>query len=265
MKINNYYQKTAKYSLWIGGFLCTAGIILFAVNLFNIVKEDLNGTLISIFMMSATLITVGIINRNRSIEVIVEESEHQSEYHKENEFIMMKMTSSLFHIAFYTPSGYMTHEMKGFKMNWIHWLIPKSIQTFMKKEWIIADHSGYKLGYVSQSYGLYPPVKIYDGERNLIGEIRESKSLVGIKGSILDQEGNSLSDFDLGSLLYDYKLHSLDHTFWCHYREGWLQLEWGKRFKDVNQDTLVISPNLPDNKKLIVHAFAGYMLYRKSS
>ncbi|MFD6442166.1 hypothetical protein ACFWDG_20765, partial [Peribacillus sp. NPDC060186] len=98
----------------------------------------------------------------------------------------------------------------------------------------------------------------------LIGFYQENKSLVKINGMIYKYDGTEWMPVQTPGSLSSFEIKTKEGEKIVSYQEGWMPLEWGKRFK-TNTPILTFSSNVEENPKIIIFGFCAATLNHRSN
>ncbi|WP_175991464.1 hypothetical protein [Bacillus sp. Marseille-Q1617] len=93
----------------------------------------------------------------------------------------------------------------------------------------------------------------------------EFKSMVNITGVLKDLRGETLLDVKSSGFTGEFTLHDSKGRLWARFRYGRFPHTYTNIFRDVYNDMVEISDQLPENQKILLLGMVGYLFINRTS
>ncbi|MGN8644552.1 hypothetical protein ACTNEO_00520 [Gracilibacillus sp. HCP3S3_G5_1] len=108
---------------------------------------------------------------------------------------------------------------------------------------------------------------VYDSDDNYIGQYEQEdfKSLVKIKGKLLDRHGLPILSVKTNGAYGDFDIRDEQGHRWAYFYNGRFPFEYTTIFKDIDNDIVQVSSDIDREKKILLLAMIGYMFSTRNS
>lgn len=261
MKLLEYYQRSAKWAFWSGiAFLVFSAMGWFAF------YQHWTDTFIAIqcLIVSICSFVISAIQNNRSKTIELDQNVDLAPFIEHNEFVAINRAAPTLRVQLFTPDGNYTGELRDKKMNWWRWLIPQSIIPFIRKSYILVDEHEKILATFLHHGGINLRISIFDENFNQIGFYEEKaiEGLTKVRGTLTGADGNIIVKVETDLYLFNVNLRNMEDKFWANIQHGWMPLEWGKRFKELNTPIISFNKELTIREKQLAFGILHSILLR---
>lgn len=261
MKLLEYYECSARWAFWTG----IAFLILSAIGVFAFYQKWTDEFIaINCFIVSVTSFIINAVQKNRLKTIEMDKDVDQAPFLETNEFVAIKRAALTLRAQLFTPDGSFVGELRDKKMNWWRWLIPQSIVPFIRKSYILVDENEKTLATFLHHSGINLRITIFDENFNQIGsyEERAIEGLTKVKGTLKDADGKIILKLETSLYLFNVTLRDEGNKFWATIQHGWMPLEWGKRFKELNTPTIHLNKELTLREKQLAFGILHSIILR---
>ncbi|OIK07650.1 hypothetical protein [Bacillus sp. MUM 13] len=267
MNIRTYYVKTAKICFrtsWISLIMAAA---FFALHLFGV----LTGNILEIeapFILFSIISFAGYrVYENRAQGLPIEAVTSCKPLEEQRNLLAAFMPAPTLRVLLFEPNGALAGEIRDMNMSWYMWMIPNSVSLILPKRYGLYNSTGKLLGMYNFGWGLLNKVVMKDGEGQLIGSFKEvwKKSLFKVNGMIAGAGGEDWIPVSIGGLLNDFELITCSGKKIVRFQKGWMPIEWGERFKEMNTPVLSFSEAAEMKEKVAVLGFCAAVLHHRKN
>ncbi|PLT35001.1 hypothetical protein [Bacillus sp. V5-8f] len=267
MNIRTYYEKTASmcfHASWIALIIAVCFFILHASNLFQ-------GNILAIttpfLIVSIVQFTGSRIYEHRMKDLPAEYATRASSPLETKDILLTFMPAPTLRVLLFHPDGSLLGEIKDRNMHWFMWMVPNSLSMIMPKRYILTDADGEVLAEYMLKGGISPALSIINGNGSPIGTYKENlrESFIRIKGMIYTADGNEWIPVNVGGLLTVFELKTAAGKPIAAFQKGWMPLDWGKRFKDLNTPILTFHEKATANDKIAFFGFCASAFNHRSN
>ena len=181
----------------------------------------------------------------------------------EENVLLRFMPAPTLRILLFNPKGKYVGEVKDMNMSWYKWMIPNSLMMFFPQKYELIDTNGQMLA-TFNTYGfLASHFSVYNKEGRLIAYYKENwkKSLFRYNGTIHSRDHSIRMKIDsVSGFLYSFFIYSAADQKLASYQKGYMPLEWGERFKEMNIPVITFMDKADEDDKLCIYALCSKLL-----
>ncbi|CAH0277002.1 hypothetical protein SRABI96_03863 [Peribacillus sp. Bi96] len=264
MNIREYYQKTSSsnfHSSWIS---LGMAVVFFICHIFSLIPGNILLITAPFILFSIAQFVSHRIYENRIKELPIGPIELKAGLLKTEYVLLTFMPAPTLRLLLYAPNGSLMGEIRDLNMKWFMWMIPNFLSILLAKRYELVDHEGRVLAKYHIKRGLFNKMTIMDDQDCLIGSYQENRSLLKISGMIYKEDGTEWMPIQTPGSLNSFEITTKDGEKIVSYQEGWMPIEWGKRFK-TNTPILTFSSNVEEIPKIIILGFCAATLNHRSN
>ncbi|MGE7603726.1 hypothetical protein ACQKL5_14725 [Peribacillus sp. NPDC097675] len=171
------------------------------------------------------------------------------------------MPAPTLRLLLFAPNSSMVGEIRDRNMKWFMWMVPNALSILFPKRNELVDHDGQLLALFNVKGVLINWVLIMDHLENQIGYYQENEknSLVKIKGMIYKDDRTEWMCVQKSIGLRSFEIKTCIGENVATYQEGWMPLEWGKRFK-TNTPILTFRSQVDGRDKVALKGLCATVL-----
>ncbi|MGE7759873.1 hypothetical protein [Peribacillus sp. NPDC097895] len=264
MNIREYYQKTSSSNFHASWISLGMAVIFFICHIFSLIPGNILLITVPFIFFSMAQYVSHRIYENRVKELPIGPIETNAGLLKTEYVLLTFMPAPTLRLLLYAPNGSLMGEIRDVNMKWFMWMIPNFLSMLLAKRYELVDHGGRVLAKYHIKRGLFNKMTIMDDQDCLIGSYQENRSLLKISGMIYKEDGTEWMPIQTQGSLNSFEMTTKDGEKIVSYQEGWMPLEWGKRFK-TNTPILSFSSNVAEIPKIIVFGFCAATLNHRSN
>ncbi|RFU65404.1 hypothetical protein [Peribacillus glennii] len=267
MNIRTYYEKTARMCFHVSWIALIIAVVFFVLH----ASDVFEGNIIVItapFLIVSIVQSIGArIYENRMKDLPQEYASPASSPLETKDILLTFMPAPTLRVLLFHPDGSLLGEIKDRNMSWFMWMVPNSLSMILKKRYILTDANGEVLAEYAVQGGIGTAFSMRDGSGNLIGSYKESlrESLFRLKGMIYSADGQEWIPVNVGGMLTEFQLKTIAGKPVAAFQKGWMPLDWGKRFKDMNTPILTFHEKATAQQKIAVFGFCASALNHRSN
>ncbi|QDP41612.1 hypothetical protein [Radiobacillus deserti] len=152
------------------------------------------------------------------------------------------------------------------------WLYPilfykESLLQLFPVTFSFVTHDGITL-FTCKRQGIKKSVlTIHNFKETVLGTYvqEEFKSLIHIKGSLLNEKNEPLLAIKTSGFSGDFTLKDDTGEVWAHFYNGRFPHKYTKLFRDLDNDIVEVSPNLSEHNKLLLLGTVAYLFMQKTT
>ncbi|MFE4239971.1 hypothetical protein ACM6Q7_12545 [Peribacillus butanolivorans] len=264
MNIREYYQKTSNSNFHASWISLVLAIVFFICHAFTIIPGNILLITAPFIFLSIAQFVSHRIYENRIKELPIELIETNTSLLQTEHVLLTFMPAPTLRLLLFAPNGSLLGEIRDLNMKWFMWMVPNFLSMLLPKRYELVDHEGHLLAKYYIKRGLFNKVTILDHQGGVIGFYQENKSLVKINGMIYKFDGTEWMPVQTSGSLTSFEIKTKEGEKVVSYQEGWMPLEWGKRFK-TNTPILTFSSNVEESPKIIIFGFCAATLNHRSN
>lgn len=231
--------------------------VFFVLHASNIFRGDIIGITAPFLILSIVNFTGSRIYENRMKDLPEDKVVLGSSPLETEDILFTFMPAPTLRVLLFHPDGALIGEIKDRNMHWFMWMVPNSLSMVLPKRYIFTNAEGSVLAEYEIKWGIRNVIIMKDGRGSPVACYRESlkESLIRLKGMIYTAEGQEWIPVNVSGLLNKFELKTKEGKPIASFQKGWMPLEWGKRFKELNTPILTFHENATDEEKIAVFGF----------
>lgn len=266
MNIREYYQKTSVSNFHASWISLVLAIAFFICHAFTLISGNILLITAPFIVLSFVQFTNHRIYEHRIKDLPVLSVESGTECLQSENFLLTFMPAPTLRLLLFAPNGSMLGEIRDRNMKWFMWMVPNTLSILLPKRYELVNHEGHLLAMFNVSGGLTNKVSIMDHLGNQIGNYQESekKSLVKIAGMFYKNDKTDWMYVETSTGLHSFEIKTCNGEKVATYQEGWMPLEWGKRFK-TNTPILTFLSQVDGGAKVAILGLCAAVLHHRSN
>ncbi|MFK4391015.1 hypothetical protein CN563_20705 [Bacillus sp. AFS026049] len=264
MNIREYYQKTSNSNFHASWVSLVLAVVFFICHIFAMIPGNILLITSPFILFSIAQFVSHRIYENRMKELPEEHIGTNAGLFKNEHVLLTFMPAPTLRLLLFAPDGSLMGEVRDLNMKWFMWMIPNFLSMLMAKRYELVDHEGRLLAKYHIKRGLFNKMTILDDQGGIIGSYQENRSFVKVNGMIYKEDGTEWMPIETPGSVNSFEIATKDGEKIASYQEGWMPLEWGKRFK-TNTPILSFSSNVAERPKIIVFGFCAATLNHRSN
>ncbi|WP_019241819.1 MULTISPECIES: hypothetical protein [Bacillus] len=267
MNIKHYYKKTANVYLNISLFslLISGGVFFFA--LFFLTKREI-WVSTTPFMLLSCLYFANYVVYTRRFESLPDELDtSKSNLLEEENILMTFMPAPTLRVLLFTPKGKLVGEICDYHSEWYHWLIPNSLSAILPHTYVLKDQNQRTLATYKLSSFMQNSMSIFNESEELIAHYKENwkKSFFRFNGEVINADGCVRMNINISGFLQSFTISSIDNRNLVSFQKGWMNLEWGEKFKELNTPILSFTSVSTNEDKLCIYGICARLLNHRKN
>lgn len=266
MNIREYYQKTAQACLTVAWISLLLGILFFICHLLQWFSKELLTLEVPLIVFSVIHFLFFRVYQNRVEKLGNEPFETSDQLFSAKNILVAFMPAPTLRILFFDSNGLLLGEIRDQNMRWFMWLIPNFLSLLLPKRFELINSNGDVKARYEMSGGLSNSVRIYNTDFHLIGEYKESwkKSLFKINGILYKSNRSMWAKVQASGSLYSFQLNTLENQRVASFQEGWMPIEWEKKF-EINTPIISFSSIINEDERKVVFGFIAAVLHHRDN
>lgn len=263
LNIRQYYTSTAKMYLNISLFAGLLCILLIVCSLVFFQSKYMWQITTPFMFFSIFYFICHIVNRKRALKIPHGIQVSDTKLFDEKNILFMFLPAPSLRLLLFHPIGTLLGEIKEHEPSWYKWLIPNSISMLLSHTFKLTDCNNKTLATYKMSHFLSRKVCMYDETGNVIAIYKENKmkSMFRYKGSIEEADGSLIMMVDVSGILQTFSLASVENKPLVSFQRGFMPLEWGKSFQDLNTPIITFSKEVSKNEQICVYGLCTRLLH----
>ncbi len=110
-------------------------------------------------------------------------------------------------------------------------------------------------------------IAVYDQNRTFLGEYvrKEFKSLIKLHGELRNEQGEVILPVNVDGFSGDFTLKDEKQHTWAHFYNGYFPHEYTNIFKDIDNDIVELSNEIPTPHKQVLLGMVGYLFLERNN
>ncbi|RID81640.1 hypothetical protein D1953_20090 [Peribacillus asahii] len=264
MNIREYYQKTAKACFCVAWISLLLAIIFFVCHLLQLFEGDLLIFVIPIIIFSVLHFFYFRIYDKRVEKLGDKPMQISGQLLSIDHVLVVFMPAPTLRMLLFDSKGLLLGEVRDQNTRWFMWLIPNVVSLLLPKRFILLDSDGQVRAKYHTRAGLTNSMTIYNADDEIIGGYRENwkDSLIKIKGIIYKGNQREWIAVESKASLYSLQLKTIDKKNVASFQEGWMPVEWAKRF-ELNTPIITFSSIINEQERVIILGFLAAVLHHR--
>lgn len=259
MNIKQYYKSTATVYLNISLFTVAICAILFLTFVF-VLKIDAVWQTITPFMFLSIVYFICYTLYKKRAETIPHDFQISDKTPLEEKNVLMTfMPAPTMRVLLFNPKGKLLGEIKDSNVSWYKWLIPNTLSTLLPHTYVLTDFNQKVIATFKTGHFLSNYVEILNEEGNLLARYNENwkKSLFRYNGIVTNVDESIRMNVDISGFLQSFSLSTVEGKTLVSFQKGYMPIEWGRVFKELNTPILTFSDSASKNDQICVYALCS--------
>lgn len=266
MNIRDYYKRTAKSCYFVAWISLILAIIFFICHIFELFSKDLLTLTIPLIILSIAHFIFFQLYHNR-VEKLGNELFHTSEGLLHMDYILFVfMPAPTLRLLLFDPEGLLLGEIRDQNMRWFMWMVPNFLSLLLPKKYVLLNNKEEVVAKYHLKAGLTNSMIVYNANNQIIGYYKENwkDSLFKVKGMLYKYDWIEWIQVSSSVGLYSLDLQTIDEKKVASFQEGWMPLEWTKRF-ELNTPIIHFSSIVEESERIIVLGFLTTVLHHRDN
>ncbi len=257
MNIRQYYLTNASVFLNISIFSAViAGIIFIGLIM---LADGWMAVEMSITFLFVSILFFGVylLNRKHAAAVPPIIHTHHGELFGQKSILLLFLPSPTLRILLFHPDGSLLGEITDGNRAWYRWVIPNFMLRCFRQTYLLTDHQDHVLAVYHLGSFFSNKVEMCTGKDRQFATYEESRkqSLFKYSGEVVRSDGTASIPVNISGFLQEFSLpaHPLADSPFVTFRKGYMPLDWGTRFRELNTPILTFSSNANKEEQLCVY------------
>ena len=266
MNIREYYQKTSVLNFHASWISLVLAIAFFICHAFTLISGNILLITAPFIILSFAQFANHRIYEHRIKDLPVISVETETEFLQNENFLLTFMPAPTLRLLLFAPNGSLLGEIRDRNMKWFMWMVPNFLSILLPKRYELVNHEGQLLAMFNVRGGLSNNVSIMDHRGDQIGYYQENEknSLVKITGMIYRNDKTDWMCVQTSTGLHSFKIKTSVGEEVATYQEGWMPMDWGKRFK-TNTPILTFPSHVDRHSKIAILGLCAAVLHHRSN
>lgn len=262
MNIREYYQKTANACFYVAWISLVLAILFFICHLLTLFSKDLLSLEIPLIISSVAHFISFRLYHNRVDKLGDEPFETSEELLSADHILFAFMPAPTLRLLLFNHNGLLLGEIRDHNMRWFMWMIPNSLSLLFPKKYELINNKEKVIAKYYMKAGLANSMDIYNANDQNLGCYKENwrVSLFKIKGMIYKSDRTEWISVASAASLHSLQLQTIEGNKVAYFQEGWMPLEWAKRF-ELNTPIVTFSSIVDEQERKIVLGFFAAVLH----
>ena len=264
MNIREYYKKTAKSCYYVAWITLVMAIVFFICHILKLFPKDLLTLVIPLIILSvAHFISFGVYH-NRVDRLGNEPFETSNELLHTDHILFAFMPAPTLRLLLFDYKGLLLGEIRDQNMRWFMWMIPNFVSLLLPKKYVLINNKEEIVAIYHLKGGLTNSMTVYNANNQVIGYYKENwrDSLFKIKGTLFKSDWLEWISVSSTVSLYSLHLQTVEEKKVASFQEGWIPVEWGKRF-ELNTPIISFSSIVEESERIIILGFFTSVLHHR--
>lgn len=267
MNIRTYYEKISRMCFHVSWIALIIAGVFFVLHASKVFQGD-------IIAITAPFLLVGIINftGSRIYEKRMEDMPEENVVSavsllEANDILLTFMPAPTLRVLLFQPDGSLLGEIRDRNMRWFMWMVPNSLSMFLPKRYTLTNAEGKMLAEYEIKWGIRTVLIMKDASGSPIGCYSEclKESLIRLKGMIYTADGQEWVPVNVSGLLNKFEMETKSGKPVASFQKGWMPLDWGRRFKELNTPILTFHEKATAEEKIAVFGFCASAFNHRSN
>lgn len=266
MNIRDYYKKTAKSCYFVAWITLILAIIFFICHIFEFFPKDLLTLAIPLIVLSfAHFIFFGLYH-NRVEKLGNDPFPSSEELLHVDDILFVFMPAPTLRLLLFDHKGLLLGEIRDQNMRWFMWMVPNFLSLLLPKKYVLLNNKEEVVAKYHLKAGLTNSMTVYIANNQIIGYYKENwkDSLFKVKGMLYKSDGIEWIQVSSSVGLYSLDLQTIEEKKVASFQEGWMPLEWTKRF-ELNTPIINFSSIVEESERIIVLGFLTTVLHHRDN
>ncbi|AOH55277.1 hypothetical protein ABE28_013030 [Peribacillus muralis] len=264
MNIREYYQKISNSNFHASWISLGLAILFFIGHVTSLIRGPIILITSPFIFFSIVQYIIHRIYENRIKELPHDLYGKNADLLDAEHILLTFLPAPTLRLLLFAPDGSLLGEIRDRNMKWFMWMVPNFLSMLLAKRYELVDHDGRLLANYHIKKGLFNEMSIMDEEGSLIGSYEEKRTLMKIEGMIYKEDGTEWMPIHTPGSLNSFEIATKNGEKIVSYQEGWMPLEWGKRFK-TNTPILTFSSHVEEIPRFIIFGFCAATLNHRSN
>lgn len=267
MDIKEYYRKTARISFIVSCISFTLTIFTLIYFILNDLQRDMFSTIIPFVCVGSVYLASFFINQKRYKDVPAIIKSGNVSFWEVQDLLMAHMPAPTLRILLFKPNGELVGELRDQNMKWYMWLLPNQLTVVLPKKYGLYDSNNQLLASYSVGWGITNKTKMFDETNTWIGTYEEDwkNSMIKITGTVKNHVDEPWMPIQISGFLQQFSIKDFDGKRIASFQKGWMPLQWGKIFKEINTPILTFSELADKRERIAVFGLcASFMHHNKN-
>lgn len=264
MNIRDYYQKTAKSCFYVAWITLLLAIVFFICHILELFPSDLLTLVIPLLILSTAHFISFWLYNNRADKLENVPFKTSEELLCTDHILFAFMPAPTLRLLLFEQNGYLLGEIRDENMRWFMWMIPNFLSLLLPKEYVLINNHQEIIAKYHLKAGLANSMTVYNASNQIIGYYKENwrDSLFRFKGMLYKSEWIEWIPISVPVSLHSLHLKTVDEKKVASFQEGWMPLEWTKRF-ELNTPVITFSSIVDENERIIILGLFTTVLHHR--
>lgn len=264
MNIREYYQKMSHSNFYASSISLGLAVIFFIGHVVGLIPGPIILITAPFILISIALYIVHRIYESRIKELPRDLYGTNTGLLDAEHILLTFLPAPTLRLLLFAPDGNLMGEIRDRNMKWFMWMVPNFLSMLLAKRYDLVNPEGHVLAEYHIGRGLFNEMAIMDEEGSLIGSYQEKRTFMKIEGMIYKEDGTEWMPVDTPGSLNSFEIATIAGKKIVTYQEGWMPVEWGRRFK-TNTPILTFSSHVEKIPRLIIFGFCAAALNHRSN
>lgn len=262
MNIREYYQKTAKSCYYVAWITLVLAMIFFICHIFYIIPKDSLMLIIPLIILSFAHFFSFQLYHKRANQLGDEPFKISEELLHADHILIAFMPAPTLRLLLFDHKGLLLGEIRDQNMHWFMWMIPNFLSLLLPKKYILINSKEEVIARYYLKAGLSSSMTVYNANHEIIGYYQEQwrNSLFKVKGTLYKSDMKEWITVSSGFSLDSLHLQTVNEKKVASFQEGWMPLEWAKRF-ELNTPIIAFPSIVDESERIIVLGFFTTVLH----
>ncbi|MDQ0217888.1 hypothetical protein ELQ35_00150 [Peribacillus cavernae] len=268
MNIRTYYERTARRCFHVSWLTLIIAVIFFVLHVCNVFEGNIIAITLPFLFLSIAQFCVSRTYENRMKDLPPDNVMMTNVSPLATKDVLLTfLPAPTLRVLLFHPNGSLLGEIRDLNMHWFMWMIPNSFSLVLPKRYLLTNGEGEVLAEYKMKWGIKTVIYMKDNTGRLVGHYRESlkESIIRLKGMIYTAEGQAWMPINVGGLLHNFDIETEGGKHIVSLRKGWMPLEWGTRFKEMNTPILSFDDQAKVEEKIAVFGFCASAFHHRSN
>lgn len=264
MNIRDYYKKTAKSCYYVAWITLILAILFFICHILKLFPKDLLTFAIPLIILSIAHFISFRLYQDRVEKLGNEPFETSVELFHVDHILFAFMPAPTLRLLLYDHKGLLLGEIRDQNMHWFMWMIPNFLSLLLPKKYVLLNNKEEVVAKYHLKAGLTNSMTVYNANHEIIGYYNENwkDSLFKVKGTLYKSDWIEWIVVSSTVSLYSLHLQTVDKKKVASFQEGWMPVEWAKRF-EINTPIITFSSIVEESERIIVLGFLTTVLHHR--